>query len=168
MVFLYVSIIVANIYQHKLPSSILELKMAALLPRSVILSISSLPATCISGTAVVANISGNQVSVTEPGLITTRRISIQKQRCHASHHCTSQRFISPCCWKCSEQTASVEAWIWPPVHTVNLSRMETPQPSRVTPEPLKRGTEPLKKGMEPLEMDRNRYKRIGTVKKWQG
>ena len=53
----------------------------------------------------------------------------------------------------------------PPVHTVNLSRMETPQPSKVTPEPLKRGTEPLKKGMEPLEMDRNRYKRIRTVKK---
>jgi hypothetical protein len=39
----------------------------------------SLPVTRISGTAAVTNISGNPVSVTEPGLITTRPISIQKQ-----------------------------------------------------------------------------------------
>ena len=47
-------------------------------------NIPSLPVTgyrSISGTAAVTHISGtgNQVSVAEPGLIATRRISIQKQ-----------------------------------------------------------------------------------------
>ena len=41
--------------------------------RKTVKHVLSPPVICIFGTAAVTNISGNQVSVTEPGLITTRR-----------------------------------------------------------------------------------------------
>ena len=74
----------------------------------------------------------------------------------ASHHFTSQRVISPSCWKCSEQTATVQA-----ADAVNLSPYGHPT-SKVTPEPLKRGPEPEKwngtvnHGQEASKKDWNR------------